>query len=35
MIVEDPVITVRAVQSRLGLANQGARTLILSAVSRG
>lgn len=35
MIVENPFVTVRAVESRLGLTNQGARTLILSAVSRG
>ena len=35
MLVENPFVTVRSVESRLGLTNQGARTLIRSAVSRG
>lgn len=35
MIVENPFVTVRAVQQRLDLTNQGARNLIHNAVGRG
>lgn len=35
MITQNPFVTVRAVEARLGLTNQGARSLIHSAVDRG
>ncbi len=35
MIVQNPFVTVKAVQTRLGLTNQGARSLVRSAVDRG